>query len=72
MTEENNQFVKGFFFNLPNENAPDYAKGKISIKKAEFVEYMMLQEGEWVNIDLLVSREGKPYPKLNTWKPEPR
>jgi len=27
-----NNFVGGFFFKLPHENAPDFVKGKVSIK----------------------------------------
>ena len=67
---ENN--TRGIYFNLPHENAPDFAKGKISIKSADFIEFLheKTNDAGYVNIDLLVNREGKPYTKLNLWRPK--
>ena len=63
-------FIKGLIYKIPNK-APEFVKGKISIKVDEFIEFLK-QHGKnnWVNIDLNISKSGKPYAKLNTWKKE--
>ena len=38
MTEKN--FPNGIYFNLPKEKAPDFVKGNVSIKKAEFIAWL--------------------------------
>lgn len=62
---------EGLFFTLPPAEAPDFAKGRLSIKVIDFVKYLEANQNVagYVNIDLLVSQGGKPYAKLNTWKP---
>ena len=67
MSEPN--FANGIMFKLPKENAPDFVKGSLSIKLDDFNAWAEKhQENGWVNIDLKVSRGGKPYAELNTWK----
>lgn len=63
---------KGFFFDRPREGAPDFVKGKLGIKVDDAVEFLRENRNDkgYVNLDLLVSKEGKPYLKLNDWKPE--
>ena len=65
-------FINGMRFDLPAENAPDFVKGKISINVAEFTEFAEKNKTQtgWLNIDLKVSKSGKAYAELNTWKPE--
>ena len=65
-------FAKGLIFKLPNENAPDFVKGGLSIKTEEFIDFLHEQGGDWVNISLKVSKGGKAYAELDTWKPERR
>jgi len=65
-------FPKGLIFKVPSDKAPDFVKGTISIKKGEFIDFLNTQEGDWVNIKLLTSREGKAYSELDTWKPGKR
>jgi len=62
----------GFFFDRPSETAPEFVKGKISIKVDKAVPFLeeYANEKGYVNLDLLVSKEGKPYLKLNQWKPQ--
>lgn len=65
-------FVNGMVFKEPHQNAPDFVKGTLSIKAAEFVQWMRenIEKGEeWLNIDLKVSKNGKAYAELSTWKP---
>jgi hypothetical protein len=63
-------FASGLIFKM-KEKAPDYVKGSLSIKVDEFIDFLKANESKgWVNIDLKVSKDGKPYAELNTWKPE--
>jgi len=65
------KLVNGFFFKLPHENAPEFVKGKISIKLADFAKFVKEnKDGEWMNIQLKISKSGNPYADLDTWKPE--
>jgi len=54
------------------ENAPDFVIGSLAIKPVEFIQWMRdnIEKGsEWINIDLLIGKSGKPYSCLNTFKP---
>lgn len=62
------KFPDGIIFKLPRENAPDYVIGAISIKKKEALVWIKEQDGDWINLDLLVSKEGKPYCAVNEYK----
>jgi hypothetical protein len=69
--------VNGIYPKARNFKTPDYVLCKFSINVAQFREWMQkhLSENpgeEWVNIDCLLSKGGKPYAKLDTWKPVPR
>ena len=73
MTEEKKEkvFPNGMIFKQPNQGAPEYVKGKLSIKVDDFKEFLdKYVENGWVNIDLKESREGKFYSELDTWKPK--
>lgn len=65
-------FAKGFIIKRPSENAPDFIKGKMSIKVSEAIEFLKEhQNNDWVNMDLLVSKDGsKLYFQLDTYKKE--
>lgn len=66
-------FPQGLFINPKRENAPEFVLGSLSIKKEEFLEWLKEQEESekgYINIDILKSKEGKSYLKLNTWKPK--
>jgi len=66
-----NNFVGGFFFKLPHENAPDFVKGKVSIKLPDLRQWLIENpQGDWLNVDLKVSKAGKGYAELDTWKPD--
>lgn len=66
------QFAKGMFWNAPREGAPSFVMGAISFKVADAVVFLQQHENNagYVNVDVKVSREGKTYLELNTWKPE--
>lgn len=63
-------FIKGIIFKAPHENAPDFVKGKMSIKKSELIEFLQADRSgsDWLNYDLKVSKDGKWYFQLDTYK----
>lgn len=67
--------VGGIYPKAKSDNAPDFVLGKFSINVAQFREwfkaYLAANPGEeWVNIDTLMSKGGKPYARVDNWKPE--
>lgn len=64
------EFPKGMFFKLPGSNAPEYVKGKFLIHVEDAVEYLQGIESEWLSLDALVSKGGKPYLAVDTWTPD--
>lgn len=64
------RFPNGLIFKTPREGAPDFVKGAVSIKREELIEWLKSEQGEWVNLDLKKSKEGKLYFQVNDWKPE--
>lgn len=63
--------IDGLFFKLPTENQPDFVKGKISINLPKLRVWLKENHNEeWLNVDLKVSKDGKPYAVLNEWKPK--
>ena len=63
------EFINGLIFKLPHPNAPDFVRGKISIKRQALIDWLSARNDEWVNIDLKVSKEGKAYACVDQWKP---
>jgi hypothetical protein len=66
-------FAKGFFFERPHQNAPDFVRGKMSIKVSEAVEWLEANKSErgYVNLDLLLAKDGeKLYFVKNEWVPK--
>ncbi len=71
-------FVDGMFFNKKHENAPDFVLGSVSFKVDEMIAFLQKHKKEdgYVNVDFLRAKpkegeaKGKPYFKLNTFKPE--
>jgi hypothetical protein len=63
-------FAEGIYFDKPREGAPDFVKGNISIKVAEFIEFAKKHEKKsgYVNLDLKKSKAGKLYLELNTYE----
>jgi len=64
------KFIEGLIVKKP-ENAPDFVKVKLSFKVEEFKKYIEEnQNAGWINVDVLESKGGKYYGKLNEWKKE--
>jgi hypothetical protein len=66
------KFVDGLFIKPPHQNAPDFVKFAISMKVPELLTWLNEQQGEWVNLDVKESREGKMYASVNTFEPKPQ
>jgi hypothetical protein len=65
-----NKMAAGLIIKPARDNAPDYVRGRMSIKVAEFSAWLeSVAKSEWVNLDILESKAGKLYAKLDTWKP---
>ena len=64
-----NKFINGLIVKAPNDNAPDYVKAKLSIKREELIGWLESESGEWINADIKVSQQGKWYAAVDTWKP---
>lgn len=73
MAKEEIEFVDGLHVKAPNEKAPDFVKAAISIKVADLGLWLREKHkagNEWVNIDVKVSKAGKWYAALSTFKPK--
>ena len=64
------KFVDGMFVKAPHANAPDFVKASISLKVVEMLAWLNQQQGEWVNLDMKESREGKWYVSVSTFEPK--
>ena len=64
------KFVKGLFFKEKHANAPDFVIGKLSAERLELIEFLQSESDEWVNMDIKLSKEGKHYIAVDTWKPD--
>lgn len=63
-------FAEGLYF---FESDKDFILGKLSVNSNQFIEWLEKQETDekgYVKLDILKSKEGKPYIALNTWKPQ--
>lgn len=63
-------FVDGLIVKAPHQNAPDFVKAQLSIKREELIAWLQGQGRDWVNLDIKESRNGKWYASLNDWKPK--
>lgn len=64
------EFPSGLIVKPPHEKAPDFVKCSISIKRKDLGNWLRGKDDEWINLDVKVSREGKWYSEVNTWKPQ--
>ena len=73
--KEEVQFVEGLIVKPPHERAPDFVKAQISIKVADLGVWLREKHKageEWVNADVKVSKGGKWYAAVSTFKPKPK
>jgi len=64
------KFVDGLFVSK-REGSPDFVKANLAFNE-KFINYLHenFNAKGYVNVDVLESKEGKLYAKLNDWKPE--
>lgn len=64
-----NEYLNGLIIKAPNENAPDYVKAKIHIKREELIAALQAKDGDWINLEVKVSQSGKWHAPVDNWKP---
>lgn len=64
------EFVNGLIVKAPRDGAPDFVKCAISIRREELISFISSKEGDWINIDVKESKNGKWYAEVDNWKPE--
>lgn len=64
------KFVDGLIVKAPHDQAPDFVKCTISIKRKDLGNWLRGREEDWINLDVKVSQYGKWYAQINDWKPE--
>ena len=69
------ELIGGIYPKERRDDAPDFVIGKFSIRIDQFRDWMKDHlaanpDEEWINVDMNMSKGGKPYAVLNTWKPE--
>jgi len=72
MSNDKNTLVDGLFVKKPSEKAPKWAVANISVNVDKLSDWLKANQNDkgYVNINLLDSKEGKLYAKLNEWKPK--
>ena len=63
------EFIGGLNAKAPNENAPEYVKAKLSIKREALIAWLQQRDGDWINAEIKVSKGGKYYVAVDAWKP---
>jgi hypothetical protein len=63
------EFIDGLNAKAPRQNAPDFVKASLSIKREALIAWLQQREGEWVNADIKESKSGKWYVAVDAWKP---
>ena len=54
-----------------SENAPDFVVCSLSVKVDALVPFLEKNQSDgWVNIQCKISKNGKYYAELDTWKPQ--
>ena len=76
MQNDDSMLVSGFYPKPKHENAPDFVIAKGSINLTQFAEFMREFKAaypgeEWVSLDMKLSKAGKGYAVVDTWKPDP-
>ena len=67
--ETQKDFVNGLSIKKPRDNAPEFVKASISIKREELIAYLQGKNEEWLNIDVKESKKGSWYCEVNNWRP---
>ena len=63
--------ASGIYFNERNPKAPDWVLGRISVNAGKFIDWLNDQtpnERNYVNMQILMSKAGKPYIVLDDYQ----
>ena len=65
-----NKFIQGLFTSR-RDNSPEFVKANLSFRTEQFIKWLKANTNDkgYCNVDILESKEGKLYAKLNDWKP---
>ena len=63
------EFIDGLSAKAPRQNAPDFVKASLSIKREALIAWLQQRDDEWVNADVNEARSGKWYVAVDPWKP---
>ena len=70
MNKTEKVFADGFMFKI-NPNSPEWVVGSLSLKAEDAVAFIQKNTDKgWVNLKINIGKSGKPYVKLDTWKPD--
>jgi len=67
------ELADGIFWNAPSDKAPDFVLGNVSIAPAKFMPWLEQQQTNdkgYVRLQVLMSKAGRPYLKLDTYEPK--
>jgi hypothetical protein len=64
-------FAKGLYVKPPKDNAPDFVKFGLSIKRQEVMDWLQGESDDWINLQVKEAKSGKWYAEVDTWKPDP-
>ena len=72
---EDKRYPNGLYAKAPSENAPDFVKAKLNVKKNDLISWLQSespkpnQKGEeWINLQVLVSKSGNWYCEVDDWQ----
>lgn len=64
------KFMNGLIVKKKRDNAPDFVKCHLSMKVDELIATLQEHSKDgWVNGDILMSKAGKLYCKIDDWQP---
>jgi hypothetical protein len=63
------EFVDGLIVKAPNDNAPEYVKARLSIKRQDLIAWLQGRDGDWINVEIKSAKSGKWYAAVDAWKP---
>lgn len=63
-------FAKGLYVKPPKDNAPEFVKFGMSIKRQEVMDWLQGQSDDWINLQVKEAKSGKWYAEVDTWKPK--
>lgn len=63
------ELPKGLFAKKPHQNAPQFIKAKLSVKRKDFIEYLQGKSDEWLNFDITEGQDSEKFGvRIDTWK----